>query len=420
MSGVAEDIAPHGDSPGGAVVVIANRLPFPVDDGWKTRTFHVLQQIARRRPTTFVAFGRDPSGDTRSEFVRAVGGNLDVVLVPPPRQYTPWRLVLGAVTRTPVYVWNNSTGAFRETLRSVIQETGASLGVAVCTFMYPYFRQVRFSGPVIIDTHNIDSHLMRRYARYLSGPRRWYATGTASRLAELEARVFPEAREVWVCSSKEQRHVEAHDGTRGIVVPNGVDCSSFAEAAQSEVAHRLLFFGTLNYLPNQDGLRYFLEDVFPHLRQENPGIHLRVVGRGAPRNLVELCQATPGVEYVGLVPDIRSELAGAAIVVVPLRIGGGTRLKILEALAAGRPVVSTTIGAEGLPLRNGEQIVIADGAPAFGREILGLIDDSSRRHRLAAAGRAAVRADYDWTAVGQTIGVRLHKTVENASAGAST
>lgn len=392
---------------GGPVVVIANRLPFPIDDGWKARTFHVIQQIASRRPTTLLTFGASARQDRSTAFTEAVGTPIGVVTVPPPRPYTMWRLALGAVTRTPVYVWNNSTRGFRDALEGVIADTQASLGVAVCTFMYPYFQRVRFPGPVIIDTHNLDSELMRRYATYLRGPRRWYASRTVSRLAGLEARAFPEASEVWVCSTEERDHIAARYGVDAGVVPNGVDCSRFAAIGGREVPGRLLFFGTMNYRPNQDGLRYFLDEVLPLLRHTDPDVHLRVVGRGAPPVLIERCRTTPGVEYVGLVSDIRDELATASIVVVPLRMGGGTRLKILEALASGRPVVSTTVGAEGLHLEAGRQIVLADEARAFALEVHRLLADRPRRDRIAAAGRAAARARYDWAAVGEMIGARL-------------
>jgi glycosyltransferase involved in cell wall biosynthesis len=186
------------------------------------------------------------------------------------------------------------------------------------------------------------------------------------------------------------------------VVPNGVDVAHFApvHAVGAERQH-LLFFGTLGYPPNADAVLHFCRDVLPRIQARRPEVSLTVVGPHAPPEVAAL-GAWPDIQVVGFVADVRPYLWRAEVCIVPLRQGGGTRLKILESLAAGCPVVSTTVGAEGLALSDGEHLVIADGPSAFADAVVGLLADAGRRRRLAAAGRQAVQG-YDWATSGGSI-----------------
>jgi glycosyltransferase involved in cell wall biosynthesis len=157
----------------------------------------------------------------------------------------------------------------------------------------------------------------------------------------------------------------------------------------------LLFFGTLSYGPNADGLVWFCEQVLPRVRQSKPDVRLEVVGLDPPPRVTALGRL-PGVQVTGFVPDIRPKLWSATMCVVPLLAGGGTRLKILEALAAGCPVISTTVGAEGLELMDGKHLLIADDPEEFARDVVALLESDALRHRLADAGRRAVAEKYDW------------------------
>jgi glycosyltransferase involved in cell wall biosynthesis len=180
-----------------------------------------------------------------------------------------------------------------------------------------------------------------------------------------------------------------------LVIPNGVDLNAFVSSARSEPEEPiLLYIGSMNYYPNIDAVQFFFEKMYEPLRQEVPDVRVQIVGHNPPPRIRELMQL-PGVKVTGSVPDVRPYYERATVFVVPLRLGGGTRLKIVEAMAMDLPVVSTTVGAEGLGIDPGEDILIADDAPSFTESVLRLLRDASLRKRIAEGGKRLAR-DYDW------------------------
>jgi glycosyltransferase involved in cell wall biosynthesis len=182
------------------------------------------------------------------------------------------------------------------------------------------------------------------------------------------------------------------------VVPNGVDLDFFRPSARSTLREppTLLFFGAIDYYPNTDAMHFFLRDVFPHLLERYPHVRLCIVGRKPPESISAYRSAN--VEVTGVVDDVRPWLERADVVVVPLRIGGGTRLKILEAMAMGKAVVSTALGAEGLAVTPEHDLLVADDAPAFVAQIGRLLDDPALRLRVGASARRLVASRYSWKA----------------------
>lgn len=396
---------------GGArrVLVLANRLPFPLDDGWKARTFHVIRALARNASVTLLVFDDSPAG-SGDAFRAAVGCSLDIVRVPPPPSHTPLQLILGLITSTPFYVWNMRSRAYARELRRLLAERAPDDIVVVLASMYPYLLALPREARRIVDTHNIDSLLLERYATTLrSVPRRWYAAATIRKLRRLERRVFADADLVWVCSPREPDLVRRIAPSACVAaVPNGVDTTTLAPVADVvPQPARLLFFGRLDYQPNRDGIEYFVREILPLLRAREPRVEVHVAGVGSDAALERLASETPELRLVGRVADIRREIAAAAVVVVPLRLGGGTRLKILEALAVGAAVVSTTIGAEGLDLQSGRELMLADSPADFARAVSGLLRDRSARERLGARGRMTVRQHYDWDHVEREMALQL-------------
>ena len=181
-------------------------------------------------------------------------------------------------------------------------------------------------------------------------------------------------------------------------VPTGVDLEFFEKPEASTCSHDLVFVGSMDWMPNIDGIRWFISDVLPLIRARKPGCSLAVVGRKPPPEI--LAEAKDDlISITGTVPDVRPYLWNSAVSIVPLRVGGGTRLKIFEAMAAGTPVLSTTIGAEGLPVRHGETIRIADSAEAFARECLALLDDREAAKAMAERALDLIRARFSWNQV---------------------
>jgi glycosyltransferase involved in cell wall biosynthesis len=182
-------------------------------------------------------------------------------------------------------------------------------------------------------------------------------------------------------------------------IPTGVDTCYFAPDTRAEAPARLVFTGSMDWYPNEDAMLHFMDAVLPRIRHDLPAASLAIVGRRPSARLREAAARVPNVEVTGTVDDVRPFMADAAVYVVPLRIGGGTRLKIFEALAMGKAVVSTAVGAEGLPLVPGEHFVQADDPESFARAVVSLVNDPHRRQTLGSGGRRLVEERYSWPQV---------------------
>jgi glycosyltransferase involved in cell wall biosynthesis len=274
---------------------------------------------------------------------------------------------------------------------------------------------------VILDEHNIEHDLARQqrdaaktFLRKLHHASNWRKVRREEILAwkRSDGVAFTSREDV-------DRALAILPQLRTAVVPNAVDVEHFRPRADLPPSdgQTLVFFGTGAYYPNQEGMAWFLREIWPILKESHPRARIKVIG-GSPSAEV-LAARGPRVEATGLVDDLRPHLAGAAAVFVPLRVGGGTRFKILEAMAMGRPVVSTTIGAEGIGAVSGENILLADGAEEFARAAGRLLDDPALQDRLGKAGRARVEALYSWHAAAATQEAFLRRLLEAQQAGAA-
>ncbi len=253
-----------------------------------------------------------------------------------------------------------------------------------------------------IDFHNLDSQIWERVAQTgssASAAARWFARLQAPRVREFEARLAREADGVSCVSEPDAGALsQSAPGVLPLVVPNGVDLDRYAFRAEPAAGNTALFVGDLSWPPNADAVRWLRSEIWPLVVQEHPGARADILGREAPADLSS--GSADDVRMLGEGGDTRPHWAKAALAVVPLRAGGGTRLKILEAAACGVTVVSTRIGAEGLDLEPGRDIVVADGAEAFARAVLDLLADPARRAALARSARSRVESLYSWPAIG--------------------
>ena len=197
------------------------------------------------------------------------------------------------------------------------------------------------------------------------------------------------------------------------VVPTGVDTEFFKPTAPSALSRRLVFTGSMDWLPNEDAMLFFCREIFPSIRAEEPEVTLSIVGR-APTPAVARLAQDAGITVTGRVEDVRPHISESAVYVVPLRIGGGTRLKIFEAMAMGKAVVSTAVGAEGLPVRHGEHLLLADEPAAFATAVVRLLRDADARGRLESAARALVVEQYDWSAVADELDRALTRIAQGS------
>jgi glycosyltransferase involved in cell wall biosynthesis len=378
--------------------------PYPPDFGGAIRIYHMLKMFASLSDVTLLMYaGRGPSGDSV--------GHLEticerVVAVPgPPTEAAPkWLLqARGTLGSRPFQYFAHYSQRFQRALDETIQATPFDY-VVVNLSQMGYFRYPRIAGSYILDLQNIEFELLERRAAVQSHPLRRAALA-------LEARKF-RRDELAICrrfdliftpSERERDQLRALLGPSAITcLPNSIDPDYFAMRATEPPGNEIAFIGTTHVDANRDGLVYFMERIFPLIERRVPDVRFSIVG-GNPPPVIRQYGARPNVEVTGYVKDVRPYMARARALVVPLRSGGGTRLKILEGLSFGVPTVSTTIGAEGLDLVHGEHILLGDTPEAFAAGVVAALGDAGLRQRLRAAGRAVVEQRYSWQAVGRVL-----------------
>jgi polysaccharide biosynthesis protein PslH len=258
---------------------------------------------------------------------------------------------------------------------------------------------------VVLDAHNIEHELVRRAGAVTGGPlRRLHYAVDWRKLRREEVEAFAGADAVAFTSREdEQQALALCSSLRSTVVPNGVDVEYFRRLPEHPPpdGRTIVFFGTLAYFPNQDGMLHFLGETWPRLQQLRPDVRLRIIG---PRPTTEVLRhRRPNVEVTGRVDDLRPHLARAAAIIVPLRVGGGTRLKIVEAMAMARPIVSTTVGAEGIDAVPERDLLIGDTPDAFAAQVRRLLDSPELGTRIGASARALAEREYSWASVGDRL-----------------
>ena len=265
-----------------------------------------------------------------------------------------------------------------------------------------------------IDFQNIDSEIWKRIGQTAASPfTRTFARGQVSRVAALERRLASGASGISCVSDRDAQTLAAMaPGAQPFVVWNGVDLGRYRFRAGAPADPVVFFVGDLSWPPNAEGLRWFRDRVWPLVRQRRPGARVEVLGRGAPAGL--LAGAAPDFRLLGEGGDTRPHWQGAAVSIVPLQAGGGTRLKILEAAACGVPVVSTPVGAEGLDLEPGAEIAIATDAASFAQEVSRLLADPEAGRRQAEAARRRVEAVSDWGPIGASLARELRRRKPSA------
>ena len=253
--------------------------------------------------------------------------------------------------------------------------------------------------PVIIDQHNLEYEILERtYQLGKSKLRRWYNQRESQILKPIEIERCSKADIVLVTSEREQQILQSLLPQQLIVtVPNGVDTEMFQQRGnREEVSGRIVFTGAMNYYPNVNAVLFFAQHCWPLIQARVPDATWQIVGREPPAEISALARL-PGVQVTGSVPDVRPYLTEAAVAVAPLQIGSGTRLKILEALAMGKAMVSTSIGCEGIAVVLGKHLLIADQPETFASAVVELLNDPTKRHKLGTAGRKLVETQYSWT-----------------------
>jgi glycosyltransferase involved in cell wall biosynthesis len=371
------------------------------DTGERIRSFRLLSELSRRHEVTLLTTHQ--SFDERAELRKAFPGCRRVDSV---RHFVrrPRGLGFGAalarswLSPLPVHLRMWRSSELQQRIARVLSAGAADL--CIVDFLASMASLPRRSPvPLLLFEHDVEHLLWKRLFDAESNPVKRAAFDFEwKKMRRYEARSCLRAR-CTITVSENDRAVlaAAAPGAEFRVVPPGVDVSYFHPNGHPEDPWKLVFNGPMDWYPNEDAVVRFLEECFPRIRREMPRVSLSVVGRNPTPRLKAV--AGDGVSIAGTVPDVRPYLAEGAVCVVPLRIGSGARLKIFEALAMGKAVVSTGVGAEGLPLVPGRHYLRADQPEEFARQVLSLLRDSRRRKELGAAGRQLVEERFGWPSV---------------------
>jgi glycosyltransferase involved in cell wall biosynthesis len=387
------------------ILMIFHASPCPPEFGPARRHFHMLRELLKRHEISVLSFG---APEQREAFLEQFGGACrEAVFVDNrlPRAIDAMLRVARSLAGRSA-LRHGFTRMLQRELDRLAERNAFDLIICSIPFLAHY--RLPSNVPVISDTHNVEWLVMQRSCRETRSLWRkiyYYLQTRSTRRDEVEA-----ARRVsaLMTTSVDDMEVfrEALPNQPIFVTPNGVDVSAYGAPDEAGEPGSLLFTGLMSYYPNEHGIEWFLDEILPLIRLEAPGARLIVAGARPSRWL--RARQSEHVVVTGQVPDIRPFFARAQVFVAPLRIGGGTRVKILEAMAMRRPVVATSLACEGLDVTHGDSLMVADTPKEFAQAVIGLLRDEAARRALASRGRALIQARYDWAAIGAELEPALH------------
>lgn len=385
------------------ILFLSPTVPFPLTDGGRIRVFNLLKQIAKKSEVTLLTLETQATDVGGVAELRQLG--IQVHLVPNAPSLP--RLSLGTLVkaflkRQPITVARYDVPSYRQKFRELIANQSFDLVHYEMLHVAQFYTETH--SPGVLSQQNVDSAIWRRLCSETTNPFYKFAYWTQQLAFQRYERVLSPKFDAVTCTSDIDASVfQQHCAENAIeIIPNGVDITHYRPAFTAEAPAHLIYIGSMDWYPNEDAVGFFADAVLPQIQEKVPDVTFSIVG-GNPSLRVQKLAERKDVVVTGRVPEIKPYFAEATVFVVPLRIGSGTRLKILEALAMGKAIVSTTVGAEGLDLKDGEEIFIADEPIAFADAVIRLLTDSGLRRRMGENGRARVEQDYDWRSIGEKL-----------------
>lgn len=380
------------------VLVVDEELPWPLNTGKRLRTYNLLLRMQREHELHLVCHGE---ADTLPGCPNVVVHSVPSPVVEQHGAKFYAALFANLFSSDPYVVQRHSSEGMREVIAELVERQSFDLVHCEWTPYTVNLQSVLGTYPSVLSTHNVEALIWKRMWERESNPlKKGYIRIQWKKMEKYEAKAVHLYDKV-MCVSDEDRQciAEEFDCLHAIVVPNGVDERYFAPASADEAENSMVFTGSMDWRPNQDAVNYFVNDIFPLIREELPTASFTVVGRFPPEDMARKWRRIPGVTVTGTVDDVRTYIARSSLYVVPLRIGGGSRLKILEALSMRKRVLSTSVGAEGLKLDGGVHLMLQDSAEGFARKAVEMLSSPDEHDRLAEEGLQRVLSMYTWDSI---------------------
>ena len=400
------------------ILVVSPNLPYPADDGGRIRIFNLIKFLSTRHEVTLLCFAWEHTGET---------GNIAEMerhcsrVVAVPRKFnltakisTRLRHLLNFFSPVPWMVKFLESGEMKKKLKELLEKGGFDIVQLEYGYMALYADVVRKAvvpgkkPAIVVDEHNVEWALKFRISGNRSaGSRaleRFYQWYEGARFLAWEKKKAPLIdSHLFVSAADAKIQEEKIPGIKAATAPNGVDTQYLTPSpGKMNEAPGLLFLGNMAWLPNEDAALYFAGDIFPEIKKKYPEMVFYIAGKGSSPAVKKLSEDR-NIKVPGYVGDVREYYGKNVILVVPMRIGGGTRLKIVEAMSSGVPVVSTSVGCEGLAVKHGENILIADTPGAFALAVFEMIENARLREDICSGGRMLAQELYDWRSVVKTI-----------------
>jgi glycosyltransferase involved in cell wall biosynthesis len=382
------------------ILALTTRLPYPPHEGHQLRTWHVLRALADAHEVSLLSFLRDDDVPAECGPLRAILKRCETF--PIPAQHSLWQLTAallrGMLGPRPFVAEKYTSASMQERIQELLPEIDA-IHIGILPLM-ALIDVAALRVPLVLDAHNVEHLLLQQRATIEpSWPRRHLLRRQVPKLKAFEQQACSVADCVLACSRDDARELARLTPAVSLaIVPNGVDVEIHRPAPAAPVhPARLVFVGGMNWFPNRDGVQWFLDEIFPRILDARADAEFVLVGKADGVRVAPRIAAN--VHLLGFVEDLTPVIHAAAIYIVPLRAGSGTRLKVLEAMAYGMPIVTTRRGAEGITLAPGDEALFADGAEDFAEAVVRLIGNPAQAGRLGMAARKKAEQVYDWNVI---------------------
>lgn len=409
------------------ILFVSPTFPYPPTDGGKIRVFNLLKQLSLQNEVAFLSFQTSPSEQMGIDELKKLGVKVEVIK-PKSNLNLSYKVMLRSIFRLhPITVAKYFDLQMSQRISEYVKSAQFDVIHFEMIHMGQYLKRAKgvlwsyaheaheHKTKMVLSEQNIDSDVWKRMYKNVDDPIRKFILWVQHKLFErLEGSLCP-LFDLCICVSERDKgilsslanlsdlsNLNADSRVKVEVIPNGVDLQLYKPDEASEVESMILFTGSMDWYPNEDAVIFFCDEILPKIQSEKPDTRFYIVGQN-PSHKVSSLSDRDGVVVTGRVDDIKPYINRASVYVVPLRVGGGTRLKILEAIAMKKAVISTSIGAEGLELANGKEVLIADSAEEFIRLVLRLLADKGLRKELGQNGRRAVEEKYGWDRIGQKL-----------------